>query len=776
MTATAPLKSFSITAFRGASTTFTLSFEKGRKLTLVYGENGTGKTTICDAFEFLAHERVSSLDGYGLGKALEKYWPTAGKSANDLSIALVTSAGTCSAKIVNKKVVVAPADSRPKIELLRRQQILDLIQAQPKERYDAIKRFIDISGFETSEEALRQQGKALADERSRAQQAEDQSLQELQGFYEAAGSPVGSNPVTWANQKLAESAANLDGDISAIGKLRSAFETLKAFPDRAGTREKTLVNATKTLADAEAALAAAAAAVTDGAAGTLAVLEAGSQYLQSHSDATECPLCLSKENAAGLTNHVASRLANLGNLRTATAKRQQCATALTTAQAAVTLLDADYTRATEMTEIYTTGKGGHVWKAEVKLPADAPPVKLKFLEAWLAANEATAQTWPAVEAAWRDEKKFTATLNTASDRYDANLTKRTELDVLVPKLEEALKHCVEQRQAFTNTIIGGIAQEVGKLYERVHPGEGLDAIALLLDPKKRASIELEAKFSGKEVPPQAYFSQSHLDTLGLCIFLVLAARDRPDETILILDDVLGSVDEPHVERIVGMIYEISANFRHTILATHYRPWRERFRWGALKPGQPCQFVELSGWNIADGMNVVGCIPEIDRLKALLTQAQPDAQAICSKAGVILEYVLEYLTQRYECRVPNRPGGAYTIGELLLAIDNKLRDALKVEIRDGLTDTNAAPISVVQLQPILEELSRIAQVRNALGAHFKAISFELLDQDAIGFANHVVQLVDALSHPDDGWPSNDKSGSYWRNSGDSRRLHPLKKPT
>lgn len=772
MTATAPLKSLSITAFRGASATFTLSFEKGRKLTLVYGENGTGKTTICDAFELLAHERVSSLDGYGLGKGLEKYWPNTGKSPNDLSIALETSGGTCSAKFVNKKLVVVPADSRPKIELLRRQQILDLIQAQPKERYDAIKRFIDISAFETSEDTLRQQGKALADERSRSQQSEDQSLQELQGFYEAAGSPAGLNPVSWAKQKLAEPEAKLDADIVAIGKLRSAFTILSAFPERAEGRQKELADATKMLADAEAGLAAAAAVVIDGAAETLAILEAGSEYLHDHPDAAECPLCLSKENAAGLAIGVASRLANLGVLRNATTKRQQCAAVLANSQSAVSQLDVDYTKAVAT---YATVKDGHKWKAEVKLPADSPPAKLTALAAWLAAYEATAQTWPAVEAIWRDEKKFTATLKTASERYDANFTKRTELDVLVPKLEEALKYCVEQRQTFTNTIIGGIAQEVGKLYDRIHPGEGLDAIALPLDPKKRASIELEAKFSGKEVPPQAYFSQSHLDTLGLCIFLALASRDRPDETVLILDDVLGSVDEPHVERVVGLIYEISEKFRHTVVATHYRPWRERFRWGALKPGQPCQFVELSGWSIADGMNLVGCMPEIDRLKGLLAQAQPDIQSICSKAGVILEYALDYLTLRYECNVPRRQGSAYTIGDLLPAVDSKLRNALKVEIRDGLTDPNATAINVVQLKPILDELSRIAQVRNALGAHFKAISFDLLDQDALGFAKHVVQLVDALSHPDDGWPSNDKSGSYWRNSGDSRRLHPLRKP-
>jgi len=47
----AALKSLTMTAFRGSSATFKLDFEKGKKLTLIYGENGTGKTTICDAFE-----------------------------------------------------------------------------------------------------------------------------------------------------------------------------------------------------------------------------------------------------------------------------------------------------------------------------------------------------------------------------------------------------------------------------------------------------------------------------------------------------------------------------------------------------------------------------------------------------------------------------------------------------------------------------------------------------------------------------------------------------
>ncbi|MDE2042633.1 MAG: hypothetical protein KGJ05_06145, partial [Alphaproteobacteria bacterium] len=404
------------------------------------------------------------------------------------------------------------------------------------------------------------------------------------------------------------------------------------------------------------------------------------------------------------------------------------------------------------------------------------PADPASLPAWLAANEGPAATWADVEAGWRGESKFRAQLKAAADRYDTNAARVAELATLIPNLETALAQCVEERQKFTDSIITEIAREVGKLYEKVHPGEGLDKIELELDPARRASLNLGATFEGHDAPPQAYFSQSHLDTLGLCVFLALAARDRADQTVLILDDVLGSVDEPHVERVIGMIYEISTTFQQTIVTTHYRPWREKYRWGWLKPDQACQFVELTGWGIDDGIRIISSLPEVDRLRALLAESPIDPQAICSKAGVILEAVLDYLTLKYECAVPRRHGAAYTVGDLLPAIGSKLRDALKVEIRDGITDAAAASTSMIELKPIFDELTRIAQVRNAFGAHFKAISFELLDTDAVGFAKHVLMLVDALTHPEDGWPSNDKSGSYWRNSADSRRLHPLKKPS
>lgn len=515
------------------------------------------------------------------------------------------------------------------------------------------------------------------------------------------------------------------------------------------------------------------AAADSDAARRISVLTAGSNYLETHPDAAECPLCESQENIDGLAQTLKGKLAQLATLTAATARWKQAHAELKATQTALQQMDAEYAKAVAALASTQTA---HQWKPDVQLPASAAPTDPITLPAWLAANVETATAWANLEAGWRDESKFRTQLKAAADRYETNARRVAELAILIPNVDKALAQSVEERQKFTDSIIGEIAKEVGKLYEKVHPGEGLDKIALELDPARRASLNLGATFAGHDAPPQAYFSQSHLDTLGLCVFLALAARDRATETVLILDDVLGSVDEPHVDRVIGMVYEVSVGFQHTIVTTHYRPWREKYRWGWLKPGQPCQFVELTGWAIDDGIRIINSLPEVERLRTLLRESPSDIQSVCSKAGVILEAALDYLTQKYECPVPRRHGAAYTLGDLLPAISNKLRDALEVDMRDGLTDATAPPNTTVGLKPILDELTRIAQARNAFGAHFKTISFELLDTDGIGFAKQVLNLVDTLVCPDHGWPSNDRSGSYWRNSGDTRRLRPLRRPS
>jgi len=193
--------------------------------------------------------------------------------------------------------------------------------------------------------------------------------------------------------------------------------------------------------------------------------------------------------------------------------------------------------------------------------------------------------------------------------------------------------------------------------------------------------------------------------------------------------------------------------------------------GWLRTGQ-CQFVELTKWTPQDGMTLIYAVPDIERLRQLIGETPPDPQLVCAKAGVILEAVLDFITQHYECVVPRRAGGVFTLGDLLPAINIKLRQALIVEVLDT---TGTPSYKSVSLAPMLEELTRIAQVRNVFGAHFNEISFDLLESDAIGFGQTVVDLFETLVDEVAGWPKNGKSGSYWATAGETRRLHPYVRP-
>ena len=118
---------------------------------------------------------------------------------------------------------------------------------------------------------------------------------------------------------------------------------------------------------------------------------------------------------------------------------------------------------------------------------------------------------------------------------------------------------------------------------------------------------------------------------------------------------------------------------------------------------------------------------------------------------------------------------YALGDLLPAIDGRLRKALRVEHRHE-DATGTVTYQARMLEPHLAELVRIAQVRNVMGCHFNALSFTLLDSDAIAFGTEVLTLAEALIDHEAGGPRNGKTGSYWETAGDTRRLHPLKRPS
>lgn len=770
------LTKLTIEHLRGSVRPFTLPFEKGKNLSVIYGENGTGKSTICDAFEFVGNGRVGSLENRGLGKT-NKYWHSVGKKPADVSVTLQTASADplkpniCRATISKSDVVVNPEALRPKVEVLRRTQILALIEAKPGDRYAAISRFIDVSGVETSENALRELIKDLTDSREIAVARVQENLDAVLQFWETAGKQ-GKDHLTWAEAEAKRDPNSSAAELAALSAMEAAFNRLTDYPSQLQAAEQTARTASESVASATKNAEECAKTIAADAGETMAILDTASGYFHKHPHPGICPLCESSEKVEGLAERIKQRLEVFSALQTALHQKK---IADNEAQRTSQQLESLKNSAKKHAQEFEKARAKHEWSADIELPATPAPEEIAQLSDWLAKAEPLPAKWKKVEISRQDRKQFLTTLRLALKTLQDNVKAQKELDVLLPKLKKALEIVADERRKFTDEVLSKIAGEVGRIYEMVHPGEGLNKISLELDPNKRTSLEIGTNFCGQEgAPPQAYFSDSHLDTLGLCVFLALAALDGPENTILVLDDILASVDEPHVERLIEMLYDEVVKFRHCVITTHYRPWKQKLRWGWLKNGQ-CQFIELTKWTDKNGLTLIRSVPDAERLRLLLAETPSDPQLVCAKAGVILEAALDFLTQLYECPVKRKAGGLYTLGDLLPSIDKKLRQALQVEVMV----TDAAGVASHQaksLTPILDELIRIAQARNVFGCHFNELSFELLDSDAVAFGQQVLDLIETLADPDAGWPRSKKSGKYWANSGETRRLHPLQQPT
>ena len=758
---------------RGSVIPFSFSFEKGKKLTIIYGENGTGKSTVCDALDLLGNGNVGSLDGRGLG-VTTRYWHSVGMTPADVKVTLATSSGDCSASLGGKNVVVTSSQHRPRVDVLRRNQVLLLVVANPAERYDAISRFIDVSGVEASEASLRRLLGEITKDLQNAVTRVSADRGQIERFWVEAGKH-GVDPKAWAEIEVKQDQDVFDRRKEAIDKLVAAWDGITRHPPKHETLSRQLKSAEDDLASAEASRSSITAAAADDYLDALDILQAAQRHFRQHPDPAVCPLCESSEKAAGLaaevdrrisTQHLAGRLLESRSL--VDAKQ------LVVQQAKQRLVDIGQAAIDDVALLAACCKSEEL-SANMTLPAFPVPADLTQWKAWLDDQTSLVEEWRSASGEYVDSKKFVNTLRTSLDALHSNEQLANELEALLPMLDQTLAAVEEERKKFTDAILAGIASRVGGLYELVHPGEGLNKISLGLDTKKRASLEISAEFgSTHDAPPQAYFSDSHLDTLGLCVFLALAERESPSDTILVLDDVLGSVDEPHVDRVIDMLYDEAAQFRHCLITTHYGPWRQKYRWGVLKNGQ-CQFVELTSWSMDKGISLTKSVPDIEKLRVALTESPPDVQVVCSKAGVILEAILDFLTLLYGCRVARRVDANYTLGDLLPAIDKKLRAALRVDHRQ---EDAAGVVSYTErhLALHLDKLESIWQARNVFGCHFNAASFGLPDNDAMAFASEVLALAEALVDPEAGWPRSNKSGSYWATTGETRRLHPLQRPS
>lgn len=125
-----------------------------------------------------------------------------------------------------------------------------------------------------------------------------------------------------------------------------------------------------------------------------------------------------------------------------------------------------------------------------------------------------------------------------------------------------------------------MSTDIGRFYTAMHPNENADEVHLTILGEE--GVEFRYKFHGEEVhPPMKYLSESHLNSLGIALFLASVKLFNVQSKFFVLDDIISSFDVGHRRRLLRLLKGEFADWQ-IILLTHEQLWFELIR-RELKP-------------------------------------------------------------------------------------------------------------------------------------------------------------------------------------------------
>lgn len=770
------LNSLFIKSFRGATKPVTIDFDNSKKITMLFAENGNGKSTIADALICLCTDKMGSLDDKS---SIDKsFLKSLGTGTGETKITLNTNAGAFTTSISGtaKAFIKTPATGQPSLKFLRRSQIINLINSQASDRYTALKDYLDVSNISIGEEALRKVFREVEKDLGNSISILQSANATLEKFWKAEGSPDGSMLI-WAKiqseKDLSKEAtiykvlAELVIQWQAIGnKQREIYQ----YQTSASTSLKNMEGFDLVLKNLETANKKNKPAL-------LALLQEAKNYISAEPVIDKCPVC---ENGIVKTTVVNSLDVQIKSMAALQKASKDLETSTRTHDKNVAILNSAISGMNTLLIRYKTSISQYV----DKVPDIAPFVNGIKTEAnanykiYVASCKELQALFVRIEKSAVDKKTSIdqhALIKLQFNSITQHSEKFEKLAALKTATTKALGIVETTRKVFYDNELLSISAEVEQMYQKIHPAEGLGGIKLFLNPNFKTSLEIQANFHSEQaITPQSVYSESHLDTLGICIFLALAKKYSDSTTVLILDDVVMSVDENHLDRFIALLHDEADNFAHIIVTTHYRPWKDRYR-NNRAPASSVHFLELRTWSTQNGIRVFNGRIALDELRQMLTdQSSFHRENIAAASGRILENLLDFVTLKFGCKVARKPKNDYQLSELLDGLSKDLLKHFKVEhLEKDVTGKYTAVIKQVDLKPVIDKLKALKAVRNQVGAHFNFDGSLVSDGDVEDFGNTTVEFAELLICPECGaLPDRNKSGSYWETKTGSIKLFPL----
>jgi energy-coupling factor transporter ATP-binding protein EcfA2 len=594
------IDSITLKWFRGAAES--VAIRPDGKSMVVYGENGSGKSSFVDAIEFilhdgwighLAHEYSGKHQERGVlntdtpkGCEAELRIRFADKSEHVTAISkmgVATSSGA-------DATAIRTWDYRQTV--LRQNEVSAFIQDTKGNKYSALLPLLGLRHLEVAAENLRQLRKAVEQESNlSAAQSELDALEEKRrktlgeasdavivermkalhakycGVSEPAGDPT--NSCSEVEQALA---ARIDG-FTVEEKQRLLLEAV------AGIRLRDKIQALRSCSSLLAV--AAEPLLTE----RLEVLETAASYAAKIGPTGEvsCPACGLQVQVDELRAHVERERGRLHDSLAAV-------TAIKKARGRVcdSLIELKRNLGTDEAKS---------WRAKVReanlvdgfnvidgvnaddLRAHCSEDDLRLLEEKILPliGAASAQKGAAPDMrnllADRAANEAGGAVISGAPLRERTLRTKALLSFLLA-LEEGVRAEIRLR---AQAVIEMLSKDIQRMWAILHPGEAVEDIRLCVPEDADKAIDVQLRFHGvMQESPRLTLSEGYRNSLGLCIFLAMAKRVTGTDRPLLLDDVVVSLDRNHRGMIVELL-EKEFSGRQVLLFTHEREWYSELR-------------------------------------------------------------------------------------------------------------------------------------------------------------------------------------------------------
>jgi energy-coupling factor transporter ATP-binding protein EcfA2 len=732
----------------------------GEKGLILYGPNGTGKTSVIDAIEFLLTRRSTLFAENRMGVNWDSARQHVRSTESRARLTLKNGANefdiSCDSAFPAEVARWCELAAKSSF-LLRRYMLLRFIDAQPRNRYDQLAPFLNLKDFVQFETALAALVTSIDAARSSMRFQFAANTQTMRTSFGLAPTDSVTMPsvLKKINEKL--SAANLENceDETSCEQMAETVKLLIAS-DKPSDRDLCLtrmehaaqqIASSRLLAEMAAQLASSLQELeielaTHERLFFTELLQDAKKTIDLHR-LTECPVCERPIDLTTLSARLQERIdadVRVTTLRGDLEKRKL---------ALIRSVEQPKEKLSDLVD---------EWGREIQIPVPASHLEelsllvaiKQFLESGdqtaqkatdlkdrllgcqetrhdlisvideLMASEEQGQVRVVLSEVLAMLKKVAADWKTFAEQ-GSNLSR---LDMQWRALNKAHEHAIEARKEIVQKVLGEINSIANKFYGHIHPGEGIANANLIVRPTEDSSLNLQNEFYGKTASPMLYLSESHLDTLGLCYFLALRKTEstkEPGFKLLVLDDVLHSVDADHRVRVAQLLKQEFSDHQ-LVVTTHDDVFFGRMR-SALGSGG-FEYQRFHGWDICLGPLIGDSVGDIELISDASLRMSVGVDTLAAACGRAFEWMLRELNERLEVAIPARFHRSHDIGSMWPPLSKKLK---KMK-------------GFANIYPTLcEDIELNSWVRNFAGAHFNEGSAGVTPRNVQDFA----ALLDTL---------------------------------